>query len=68
MARRIKAMVVRVGVEDQVVFTGSTAMSIVMKKALEDALKIKLAVSEEPQLVGALGAAVIRRDGFLLID
>ncbi len=61
-------MVELVGGEDHLVFTGSTAMSIVMKKALEDALKIKLAVSEEPQLVGALGAAVIRRDGFLLID
>ncbi len=63
VARRIKAMVERIGIEDQVVFTGGTAKSIAMKKALEDALKIKLAVPEDPQMVGALGAAVIGRDG-----
>ena len=63
VARRIKAMVDRVGVEDQVIFTGGTARSISMKNALEDALKIKLAVPDEPQMVGALGAAVIGRDG-----
>ena len=64
VARRIGAMVEKVGVEDQVVFTGGTARSIAMKNALEDALKIKLAVPDEPQMVGALGAAVIGRDGY----
>ena len=39
-------MVERVGIEDRVVFTGGTARSIAMKKALEDALKIKLAIPE----------------------
>jgi predicted CoA-substrate-specific enzyme activase len=63
VARRIKALVDRVGVEDQEIFTGGTARSIAMKKALEDALKIKLAIPEDPQMVGALGAAVIGRDG-----
>ncbi len=64
VVRRIKVMVERVGIEDQVVFTGGTARSIAMKNALEDALKIKLAVPDEPQMVGALGAAVIGRDGY----
>lgn len=64
VARRIKAMVERVGVEDQVVFTGGAARSIAMRKALEETLKVKLTVPDEPQMVGALGAAAIGRDGY----
>jgi len=64
VARRIRAMVEKIGVEDQVVFTGGTARSIAMKNALEETIKIKLIVPEEPQMVGALGAAVIGRDGY----
>ena len=56
VARRIKATAERVGVVDQVIFTGGTVRSIAMKKALEEVLKIKLAVPEDPQIVGALGA------------
>jgi len=64
VARRIKAMVERVGIEDQVVFTGGAAKSAGLRKALEDALRVKLSIPEEPQLVGALGAAAIGRDGY----
>ena len=35
VARRIKAMVERVGMEDRVVFTGGVAKNIAMKNALE---------------------------------
>ncbi len=64
VARRIKAMVERVVMEDQVVFTGGVAKNIAMKKALEETLKVKLAISSEPQMVGALGAAAIGRDNY----
>jgi (R)-2-hydroxyacyl-CoA dehydratese activating ATPase len=64
VVRRIKSMTERVGVEDQVIFTGGAAKSAAMKKALEDATGVSLTVPKEPQLVGALGAAVIGRDGF----
>lgn len=57
-------MVERVGIEDQVVFTGGAAKSIAMRKALEDTLRVKLAIPSDPQLVGALGAAAIGRDGY----
>jgi predicted CoA-substrate-specific enzyme activase len=63
VARRIKAMVERVGVAKEVVFTGGAAKSIAMRKALEDSLGVKLTVPEEPQIVGALGAAIIAKDG-----
>ncbi|MCX9010525.1 MAG: acyl-CoA dehydratase activase [Candidatus Methanoperedens sp.] len=63
VARRIKAMVERVGVERDVVFTGGTAKSAAMRKALEDSLGIRLMVPEEPQIIGALGAAIIAKEG-----
>ena len=64
VARRIKAMVERVGVENKVIFTGGAAKSVAMRNALEQTLNVKLSVPEDPQMVGALGAAVIGRDGF----
>jgi predicted CoA-substrate-specific enzyme activase len=64
VARRIKAMVERVGVEDKVIFTGGGARSRAMRNALEEALKVRLVVPDEPQMVGALGAAAIGRDGY----
>ncbi len=64
VARRIKSMVDRVGVENQVVFTGGAAKSVAMRIALEESLKVKLTVPDEPQMVGALGAAAIGRDGY----
>lgn len=63
VARRIKAMVERVGVAKDVIFTGGAAKSIAMKKALEESLRVKLIVPEEPQIVGALGAAIIAKEG-----
>ena len=65
VARRIKVMAGRVGIENQVAFTGGTANNPAMRRALEENLRVKLAIPKEPQLVGALGAAVIGRDGYL---
>jgi len=63
VAQRIKAMVERIGMAKEVIFTGGTAKSTAMKKALENSLGIKLTVPEEPQIVGALGAAIIAKEG-----
>ncbi len=61
VAQRIKAMAERVVIAKEVIFTGGAAKSLAMKKALEDRLKIKLTVPEEPQIVGALGAAIVAK-------
>ncbi len=61
VARRIKAMVERVGVAKEVIFTGGAAKSIAMRKALENNLGVKLVVPEEPQITGAFGAAIIAK-------
>jgi predicted CoA-substrate-specific enzyme activase len=63
VARRTKAMVEKVGIKREVIFTGGTAKSLGMRKALEDSLGVKLIVPEEPQIVGALGAAIIAKEG-----
>jgi (R)-2-hydroxyacyl-CoA dehydratese activating ATPase len=62
IAKRVGIMASGLGLAEKVVFTGGVAKNIGVKKALEEALGIKIIVPEEPQIVGALGAAVFARD------
>jgi predicted CoA-substrate-specific enzyme activase len=64
IARRVGAMARRVGVEPPVAFAGGVAKNIGVVRALEEVLDEPLIVPEEPQIVGALGAALVARDGF----
>ncbi|MEM4644604.1 MAG: acyl-CoA dehydratase activase [Archaeoglobaceae archaeon] len=59
IASRIVGLVNRVGVREDVVLTGGVAKNVGVKKALEEKLGVKIKVPEEPQIVGALGAAVL---------
>ena len=52
-------MLKRAGMEDEVTFVGGVARQKGMVTALEETLKRKVNVSEEPELVGALGAALL---------
>lgn len=63
IASRIVAMAVRVGVRKDVVLTGGVAKNLGVKKAIEEKLGISVKVPEEPQIVGALGAAVMASRG-----
>ncbi len=63
IARRVAAMAARVGVEPPVMFAGGVARNCGVVRALEEALGHPLIVPEEPQIVGALGAALVARDG-----
>ena len=45
--------------EDEVTFVGGVARQKGMVKALAETLKRKVNVSEEPELVGAIGAALL---------
>ena len=63
IARRVGGMARRVGVEPPVAFAGGVAKNVGMVRALEEALGEDLIVPEEPQIVGALGAALLARDG-----
>jgi len=59
LASRALALLKRVGLEDEVTFVGGVARQKGMVKAIEETLKKKVNVSEEPELVGALGAALL---------
>ncbi len=59
IAERITAMVYRVGLREKVFFSGGVAKNRGMKLALEKSLKVPLFVPPEPQIVGALGAALL---------
>jgi predicted CoA-substrate-specific enzyme activase len=58
IATRTMALVRRVGVEDQVTFTGGVSRNIGMVRALEAVLGRPISVSEEGHYMGALGAAL----------
>jgi len=59
IARRIKVMLDQVGKKEQIVFTGGVAKNSALKKVLEKEIERKIIVPEEPQIMGALGAALL---------
>jgi predicted CoA-substrate-specific enzyme activase len=59
LASRAMGLLKRVGLEDEITFVGGVARQKGMVKALEEALKKKVNVSDEPEMVGAIGAALL---------
>lgn len=65
IASRSVGLLRRVGIEDEVTFTGGVAKNVGMIKALEESLGRNLNVSEESHYMGALGAALFALDHIL---
>ena len=65
IATRSGGLMRRVGVKDQVTFTGGVSKNPAMIAALEERLETKLNVSEESHFIGALGAALFALDHIL---
>jgi predicted CoA-substrate-specific enzyme activase len=65
IAARSIGLLRRVGVEEQVAFTGGVTRNVGMVDALERGLGVKLNVSEESHYMGALGAALFALDYIL---
>lgn len=59
VASKVENLVRRVGLTPDYVITGGAARDIGLVKAIEDKLGIKLFVPENPQITGALGAALV---------
>ena len=59
LGSRALALMKRAGMEDEVTFVGGVARQQGMIKALEDTVKRKVNVGDEPHMVGALGAALL---------
>jgi len=59
LASRALALMKRAGLEDEVTFVGGVARQQGMREALADTVKRKVNVSDQPDMVGALGAALL---------
>jgi predicted CoA-substrate-specific enzyme activase len=65
MARRVKMLVGRVGIKPEMTITGGVCKNTGVVKNLEAMLGIHfMPLSEDPQIVGALGAAVFASERF----
>lgn len=62
VASKVVPLSMRVGVEPEVVLTGGVARNVGVVEALRRHLSSGLWVPQEPEIVGALGAALLARD------
>ena len=65
IAARSIGLLRRVGIEEQVTFTGGVARNIGMIEALNRGLGLKMNVSDDSHFIGALGAALFALDHIL---
>ena len=65
LAGKISALVERLGSEEQYAISGGGGLDIGLIKAVEEKLRIQLLVPPHPQLVTALGAAIIAEENFI---
>jgi len=59
VARRVLGMSGKIGLRDDVIFTGGVAMNTGVRKALEEITGRTIRVPSEPQFTGAVGAAML---------
>jgi len=64
IAGRVAALGGRVGIEPEVVMTGGVAKNIGVVRVLEEKIGSELTVPAEPQIVGAVGAALIAAEKY----
>jgi predicted CoA-substrate-specific enzyme activase len=62
IAARSVGLLRRVGIEEEITFTGGVARNVGMVHALQEGLKKKVNVSEESHFIGAIGAALFALD------
>lgn len=58
IASRITSMVRRVGIEREVALVGGVARNVGFVKSMKDDLELEVLIPEDPEFVGALGAAI----------
>lgn len=63
ISERISGMIGRVGLAPPVVMTGGVALNRGVVAALEEKLAVDIRIPPEPQIIGALGAAILAREG-----
>ena len=63
IAARIASMVRRIGPRERVVFAGGAALNKCLCQLISEKLGIEITIPREPQIVGAIGAALIAKSG-----
>lgn len=61
IATRIVGMVRRIGLKDGIVFVGGAALNKCLRRLLSEKLGVEITVPNDPQIVGALGAALLAK-------
>ena len=61
IASRVAIMGRSIGFQRDVAFTGGVAKNTAVKRFLEDIIGLEIVVPEEPQIIGALGAALMAK-------
>jgi len=59
---RVHSLLKRVGIEKDFVITGGIANNIAVVRKMEEKVGLKALIPDEPQIVGALGAALLARE------
>ena len=62
--RRVNMLVQKAGLKSPVVMTGGVACNVGIVSSFEKLLGFKLLIPEDPQSIGALGAAIIARERY----
>jgi predicted CoA-substrate-specific enzyme activase len=68
LAAKIQTMVARLGIEPDCALVGGGAKDIGLVKSIEESLACSLLVPDEPQIVAALGAALVAREKAATIE
>ncbi|MGB9860383.1 MAG: acyl-CoA dehydratase activase, partial [Moorellaceae bacterium] len=63
VAERVASMAERLGWQEPVAMTGGVAKNIGVVRSLEEKLNTSLRLPGEPQIMGALGAALLAAEG-----
>jgi predicted CoA-substrate-specific enzyme activase len=61
VVKRAVGMLKRVSLDEQIVFAGGVANNVCMHRLLEECLERRITIPEEPQMVGAYGAALLAK-------
>jgi benzoyl-CoA reductase subunit A len=62
LAQRVISLIQRIGLQEELTISGGIAKNSGVVKRIEESLKVKARICSEPQIVGALGAALIAQD------
>jgi predicted CoA-substrate-specific enzyme activase len=62
LAERIQTLIKRIGLVEDFAITGGIAKNIGVVKRLERNLEVKASLAPDPQVIGALGAAIFARE------